>query len=129
MTASCAPWRPLRGAGSRRNLSESQRAMCAARLANLEHGGDRKSEKIKGSNDLLIGQEQAANLFNVSVPSVKRAKAVLARPAGRLGGLAGPRLIKMDRATFPAAPASLATRPAGPAGPRGAGGRAPAALR
>jgi|LSQX01.1.fsa_nt_gb hypothetical protein len=32
----------------RRHLTESQRAMIGARLANIEHGGDRKSEKIKG---------------------------------------------------------------------------------
>jgi N6-adenosine-specific RNA methylase IME4 len=55
----------------RRNLNESQRAMCAARLSNLEPGDNQHS-----SND-LTSQDDAARLFNVSVPSIKRAKTVL----------------------------------------------------
>ncbi len=47
--------------------------MCAARLANLTRGGDRSKPSIDG----LVSQESAAKLFNVSVPSVGRAKAVL----------------------------------------------------
>jgi hypothetical protein len=46
--------------------------MIAAKMANLKHGGDRKSEGIKGSNDTL---KDAAAQLNVSEPSVKRAKA------------------------------------------------------
>jgi ParB-like chromosome segregation protein Spo0J len=64
----------------RRNLSESQRSMCAAKLANLEHGGDRS----KGSIDLLTSQAKAAEQFNVSVPSLKRAKTVLEKGAAEL---------------------------------------------
>ena len=56
----------------RRHLSESQRAMIAARLANILHGGDRS----KASIDALISQADAANLLNVSEPSVERATKV-----------------------------------------------------
>ena len=55
----------------RRNLSESQRAMCAARLANLERG-DNQHTAIAATS-----QSTAAQLFNVSIDSVQRAKAVL----------------------------------------------------
>lgn len=61
----------------RRHLSESQRGMVAAKLANMNHGGDRKSGEIKGSIDLLIPQADAATLLNVSVPTIKRAKSVM----------------------------------------------------
>lgn len=55
----------------RRHLSESQRAMVAARIANLEPG--RPSEKA--SID-AITQAAAAKLLNVSEPSVERATRV-----------------------------------------------------
>lgn len=60
----------------RRHLNESQRAMVAAKIANMSHGGDRKSDEIKRSIDPLISQPEAAKTLNVSVPSVKRAKVV-----------------------------------------------------
>ena len=45
----------------------------------MERGGDRKSEKIKGSNDPLISDQltidQSAELMGVSAKTVKRAKA------------------------------------------------------
>jgi 16S rRNA G966 N2-methylase RsmD len=56
----------------RRNLSETQRAMCAARLANLERG-DNQHTAIAGTS-----QKDVAKLFNVSEDSIGRAKAVLA---------------------------------------------------
>jgi len=57
----------------RRHLTESQRAMVAARLATLGHGGDRS----KGSIDPLnVTQSEAAEVLSVSVPSVKRARVV-----------------------------------------------------
>lgn len=62
---------------SRRHLDESQRAMCAARLANLKHG--QRADYADRSIDLsAVTQSQAAKLLNVSVPSVKRAAQVIA---------------------------------------------------
>jgi hypothetical protein len=58
----------------RRHLSQSQRAQCAADVAKLRKGGDRKSDDFKGSNDPSIAE--AAKAFQVSEPSVKRAKHV-----------------------------------------------------
>lgn len=52
----------------RRHLTESQRAMVAAALANMHHGGDRKSP-IGDS----IPQEQTARLLKVGKRSVERA--------------------------------------------------------
>lgn len=57
---------------NRRHLKQSQRAMIAAKMATLKHGGDRS----KGSNDLL-SQDDAAAMLSVSVPTLKRAKYVL----------------------------------------------------
>ena len=56
----------------RRHLTESQRAMIAAKLATMEHGGDRKSE----SKDQLISRSEAAGMLSVSVPSLQRARVV-----------------------------------------------------
>ena len=58
----------------RRHLSQSQRAQCAAEVAKLRHGGDRKSEDIKGQDCPSISA--AAHVFNVSKRSVKSAKHV-----------------------------------------------------
>jgi ParB-like chromosome segregation protein Spo0J len=55
----------------RRHLTESQRAMVAAKLATLK----KHEKKSDGSIDL--SQDDAAKLLNVSVPSVKRAKQVV----------------------------------------------------
>jgi ParB-like chromosome segregation protein Spo0J len=56
----------------RRHLNESQRALIAAQLATFTHGGDRS----KASIDALT-QKEAAELLNVSEPSVERAVKVL----------------------------------------------------
>lgn len=45
----------------RRQLKDSQRALVAARIANMSHGGDRKS----GGDTKLITQSVAAELLNV----------------------------------------------------------------
>jgi hypothetical protein len=50
--------------------------MVAANIANLDWGGDWKSADIKGPIGTLITIEDAADLLNVSQPSVKRARAV-----------------------------------------------------
>jgi ParB-like chromosome segregation protein Spo0J len=59
----------------RRHLNESQRAIVAAKLAMLKHGGDRISEQA--ANLPVATQEQAATLLNVSERSVRSARAVL----------------------------------------------------
>lgn len=56
----------------RRHLNESQRAMVAAKLASLDRG-----KRADRSIDPSTTQQQAAEMLNVSVPSVKRARQVL----------------------------------------------------
>lgn len=58
----------------RRHLSESQRAMVAARLAKMPHGGDRRSDQAESLP--LVSQEQAAKQLNVSDRSIRTAKQV-----------------------------------------------------
>ena len=55
----------------RRHLSESQRAMVAEKIANLGEGRPRETSQI-----CPVTQTQAASMLNVSVGSVKSAKAV-----------------------------------------------------
>jgi hypothetical protein len=59
----------------RRHLSESQRAIIAAQLANGTHGGDRSKAPIGALTD-----KDAAKLLNVGETSVQRAKKVLNVP-------------------------------------------------
>jgi hypothetical protein len=54
----------------RRHLNESQRAMAAAKLANLSDG--QRADRVAGSIDLPT----AAKMLNVSEPSIKRARSV-----------------------------------------------------
>src|SRR5690606_26920544 len=58
----------------RRHLTESQRAMVAARLAKMPHGGDRRSDQAE--NLPLVSQEKAAQQLNVSDRSIRTAKHV-----------------------------------------------------
>lgn len=60
---------------NRRHLTESQRAMVAARIATLRHGGDRKSDQ--GANLHLETIAAAAEKFDVSPRSVKSARKVI----------------------------------------------------
>jgi len=64
----------------RRHLNESQRAMVAARVANLAHGGDRRSDQAANLPLEVpvaeVGQARAAEMLNVSPRSVRDAKAV-----------------------------------------------------
>lgn len=55
----------------KRNLSETQRAICAARLATLQDG--QRASSIDGA----VTREEAAKRFNVSTGSLDRARAVL----------------------------------------------------
>jgi N6-adenosine-specific RNA methylase IME4 len=59
----------------RRHLDESQRAMIAAKLANLKKSDNQFT--MVASIDATITQEQAAELLNVSRPSVQRARQVI----------------------------------------------------
>jgi hypothetical protein len=56
---------------ARRHLGPSERAMVAARMANLKWG--QRADRVEGSIDLST----AAKLVNVSEPTVRRARAVL----------------------------------------------------
>lgn len=60
----------------RRHLTESQRAMVAEKLANLPHGGDRKSGEIKSGIPTLISTPKAAVMLNISADSVKQARKI-----------------------------------------------------
>lgn len=59
----------------RRHLSESQRAVVASRLANMTHGGDRKSDQAANLPD-DISQPQAAEMLNVSERMIRSVKAI-----------------------------------------------------
>jgi ParB-like chromosome segregation protein Spo0J len=61
----------------RRHLTVNQRATIAAMMANMTHGGDRKSEDIKASKEALISQAEAAEKMQVSRASVQRAEYVI----------------------------------------------------
>lgn len=58
----------------RRHLSESQRAAVAAKLANMGHGGDRRSDQA--ANLPVVSQASAADMLNVSERSVRAAAKV-----------------------------------------------------
>ena len=60
----------------RRHLNESQRAMVAAKLANMPHGGDRRSNQVVNSQFEIVTQTEAAELLNVSEWTVNKAAKV-----------------------------------------------------
>lgn len=88
----------------RRHMNESQRAMVAARLATLEHGGNRKTEDFKTSIEGLK-TEKAAELLNVGRASVERAKTVQRDAAPELA-----RAVERGKVSVSAA-ADIATQP------------------
>lgn len=61
----------------RRHLNESQRAMVAAKIANMRHGGDRKSDDQKTNSSLDISVPRAADKLSVGISAVKDARKVL----------------------------------------------------
>jgi N6-adenosine-specific RNA methylase IME4/ParB-like chromosome segregation protein Spo0J len=63
----------------RRHLSESQRAMVAGKIANMTHGGDRKSDQA--ANLPLVSQADAGKRMGVSERSVRDAVKVLSGAA------------------------------------------------
>lgn len=68
----------------RRHLDESQRAMVAARLSNMGHGGDRRSDQVANLPLDNIGQKAAAAMLNVSPRSLRSAQAVQEHGAAEL---------------------------------------------
>lgn len=64
----------------RRHLNESQRAMVAARIATLEHGGDRRSSG-KFAACSAPTQKQAADKLSVGDRSVRHAREVIEKAA------------------------------------------------
>lgn len=60
----------------RRHLTDSQRAAMAIRIANMTHGGDRKSDQVADRRLDAISQGEAAEVLNVSHRAVSRAKRV-----------------------------------------------------
>lgn len=66
----------------RRHLNESQRAMVAKRLANLPHGGDRRSDQA--ANLPLVSQAEAAKTLHVSERAVRHAAVVQEKAAPEL---------------------------------------------
>lgn len=76
----------------RRQLTESQRGISAAKMANMTQGGDRKSENIKGSIEPLISPvsiAEAAQMAGVGEGSRRRV-ADRRRPGVRLHNPARP---------------------------------------
>ena len=61
---------------NRRHLTTSQRSMLAEKVATIQHGGDRKSVKIKTGNPALISQQDVARQFKVSEDSIQQARKV-----------------------------------------------------
>lgn len=59
----------------RRHLNESQRAMVAAKLVNIQNGGDRKSNQKQNFNS-DFSLQNASDLLNVSKPTIISAKKV-----------------------------------------------------
>lgn len=86
---------------ARRHLDESQRALAAAKIATLQHGGDRSKSPI---GDLKT-QAEAATILNVGKRSVERAREVLNEGAPELV-----RAVEAGRVSVSAA-ADVATLP------------------
>jgi hypothetical protein len=69
---------------ARRHLNESQRAMVAARLANMPVGGNQHTRGSANLPTLPVTQPDAAEMLNVSTRSVRDAKAVQTRAVSEL---------------------------------------------
>jgi ParB-like chromosome segregation protein Spo0J len=63
----------------RRHLKESQRAMVGAKLANSDHGGDRRSTDQAANLPLEISQAKAAAMVHVGERLVRSARFVLTK--------------------------------------------------
>ena len=60
----------------RRHLNETQRAVIASKLANTNHGGDRKSNQAANLPLDSVSQSKAAAMLNVSERTLRSVKAV-----------------------------------------------------
>lgn len=60
----------------RRHLNETQRAVVASRLANMNHGGDRRSDQVANLQFEKITQPEAAAMLSVSPRTVASVKQV-----------------------------------------------------
>lgn len=69
----------------RRHLNESQRAMVAARIATLRHGGDRRSDQA--ANLPVETQHEAADMLSVGDRSVRSARKVQEHAAPEVAAL------------------------------------------
>lgn len=61
----------------RRHLTPSQRGIAAARMANLNHGGNRRNDQAAKLPVAPVTQEQAAEAFRISERTVRDARKVL----------------------------------------------------
>lgn len=61
---------------NRRHLNESQRALVAERLANIELGANQHTMKEGSANSPILSQDAAAKKLNVSPRSIRTAKAM-----------------------------------------------------
>jgi hypothetical protein len=68
---------------ARRHLSESQRAIVAAKIATMRHGGDRRPQQDANLH-LAVSRASAASMLNVSPRSVATAAQVLDHGAPEL---------------------------------------------
>ena len=68
----------------RRHLTPSQRAMIAAKLANIQHGHNRHADKVDTQNCESTSQADAAALLRVSPRSVSAAKSVIEHGSPKL---------------------------------------------
>ena len=92
----------------RRHISPTQRALIAAEMAKMKHGGDRKSEQTKNqvaNLQLDISRAEAAKKLNVSPRSVDSAIQVLSKGAPELVAA-----VRSDAVSISAA-AAVATLP------------------
>jgi len=60
---------------ARRHLSDQQRAMIGAKIANIKHGGDRRSKQAAKSP--VVTQKRASEIVNAPERSIRTAKAII----------------------------------------------------
>lgn len=68
----------------RRHLDESQRGVVAAKIANMRHGGDRRSDQAANLPVENVSQSAAAEMLNVSERTVRSARTVIDEGAPEL---------------------------------------------